>query len=204
MVQTIQADKLQLHDLKSKFGLEYSSDAQLFPEWRNNLPELTEQETSNLDDVKVEFRHLLEYGMLEPIVKMVVLSPLLKMAGFFRPPFNMTAEKSVEVFEEDDLSIRGRLDLLVFQPDFWILVVEAKGLAYSIEKGLPQLLGYMLGSPHPEKPLLGLITNGATFKFIKLIREDPPIYCESIPFSLDRGDDLYTVLRILKKIGQII
>lgn len=116
----------------------------------------------------------------------------------------MTAEKSVEVFEEDDLSIRGRLDLLVFQPDFWILVVEAKGLAYSIEKGLPQLLGYMLGSPHPEKPLLGLITNGATFKFIKLIREDPPIYCESIPFSLDRGDDLYTVLRILKKIGQII
>lgn len=201
MTQTIPADQLQLHNLKSDFGLEYSSDPTLFPEWREDLPELTQQEQLNLDEVKIEFRHLLQYGILEPIVKMVVLSPLLKMAGFFRSPFNLVAEKSIVVSEADDLSIRGRLDLLVFQPDVWILVVEAKGLAYSVEKGLPQLLGYMLGNPHPEKPLLGLITNGATFKFVKLIHQDHPIYCESIPFALDRGDDIYTVLRILKKIG---
>jgi hypothetical protein len=203
MTQTIQADKLQLHDLRSNFGLEYSNDLDLFPEWRDNLPELTEQEKLNLEEVKLEFRHLLEYGMLEPIVKMVVLSPLLKMAGFFRPPFNLTAEKGVSIFEEDDFSIRGRLDLLVFNPEFWILVVEAKGLTYSVERGLPQLLGYMLGSPHPEKPVLGLISNGATFKFIKLIQQDHPIYCESFLFALDSRDDLYTVLRILKKIAQI-
>ncbi|MDJ0729279.1 MAG: restriction endonuclease subunit R [Crocosphaera sp.] len=204
MVQTIQAEQLQLHDLKSKFGLEYRDSPDLFTEWRDNLPELREQEKLNLDEVKLEFRHLLEYGMSEPIVKMVVLSPLLKMAGFFRPPFNITAEKSVEVSEEDDLLIRGRLDLLVFQPEFWILVVEAKGLAYSIEKGLAQLLAYMLGSPNHHKPVFGLISNGANFKFLKLIREDQPIYCESISFSLDRGDDLYLVLRILKKMAQIV
>ncbi|MGK7933213.1 MAG: restriction endonuclease subunit R [Microcystaceae cyanobacterium] len=186
MVQSIPAEQLQLHDLKSGFGLEYSSDPDLFTEWREHLPELTQQEQLNLDEVKIEFRHLLEYGILEPIVKMVVLSPLLKMAGFFRPPFNLVAEKSIEVSEEEDISIRGRLDLLVFQPDFWLLVVEAKGLAYSIEKGLPQLLGYMLGTPYPDKPILGLITNGASFKFVKLIRQNHPIYCESFLFALDK------------------
>lgn len=204
MVKTIKAEKLQLHDLKSKFALEYSRNPHLFPEWRENLPELNEQEKANLDEVKLEFRHLLEYGMLEPIVKMVVLSPLLKMAGFFRPPFNLIAEKSVELFDEDDLSISGRLDLLVFKPDFWILVVETKGLAYSIERGLPQLLGYMLSSPNSDKPVFGLITNGATFKFIKLIRQEHPIYCESFLFALDSRDDLYLVLRILKRIAQIV
>ncbi|MDJ0582675.1 restriction endonuclease subunit R [Crocosphaera sp.] len=204
MVQTIQAEQLQLHDLKSKFGLEYRDSPDLFSEWRDNLPELKEQEKANLDEVKLEFRHLLEYGMAETIVKMVIISPLLKMAGFFLPPFNITAEKTVEISEQDDLSIRGRLDLLVFQPEFWILVVETKGLAYSIEKGLPQLLGYMLGSPNHHKPVFGLISNGANFKFLKLIREDHPIYCESISFSLDRGDDLELVLRILKKIAKIV
>lgn len=204
MVKTIKAEKLQLHDLKSKFALEYSNDPDLFTEWHDNLPELNEQEKANLDEVKLEFRHLLEYGMLEPIVKMVVLSPLLKMAGFFRPPFNLIAEKSVELFDEDDLSMSGRLDLLVFKPDFWILVVETKGLVYSIERGLPQLLGYMLSSPNSDKPVFGLITNGATFKFIKLIRQEHPIYCESFLFALDSRDDLYMVLRILKRIGQIV
>jgi hypothetical protein len=78
MVETIPADQLQLRDLKSGFGLEYSSDPNLFTEWRDNLPELSQQEQLNLDEVKIEFRHLLEYGILEPVVKMVVLSPLLK------------------------------------------------------------------------------------------------------------------------------
>ncbi len=62
----------------------------------------------------------------------------------------------------------------------------------------------MLGSPNHNKPVFGLISNGANFKFLKLIREDHPIYSESISFSWDREDDLYTVLRILKKMAQIV
>ena len=35
--------------------------------------------------------------MVEPIVKMVVLSPLLRIADFYRPPFYILAESDAEV-----------------------------------------------------------------------------------------------------------
>ena len=203
MVQTIQAEKLIMYDVEAQFGLQFTDDAQFFPEWQHNLPELTEIEKQALDEVRTEFRHLSKYEIQEPIIKMVVLSPLLKIAGFFLPPFNLTAEKSVEVVSVDEETIvRGRLDLLVFVPDFWILVIEAKRLRYSLEVGMPQLLTYMLAHPKDDKPLFGFITNGPTFKFVKLIKQEQPIYSESFGFFIDREDDLYTVVRILKNLGQ--
>jgi uncharacterized protein YbaR (Trm112 family) len=136
---------------------------------------------------------------------MVILSPLLKMAGFFQPPFNLAAEKSVEIVSEDGGTIiKGRLDLLVFVPDFWVLVVESKGLQYSIEVGIPQLLSYMMAHPSKGKPTFGFITNGSTFRFLKLIEQERPRYGQSFLFSLDSRDDLYTVARILKHLAVIL
>jgi hypothetical protein len=39
-----------------------------------------------LDRVKTELLYLNKYPMLEDLVKMVVLSPLLSLAGFYKPP----------------------------------------------------------------------------------------------------------------------
>jgi len=204
MIQTIPAQTIELHDLIENFGLQRSEDEQFFREWQDNLPELTDLEKQALDDVKRDYFHLAEYPMLEPIVKMVVLSPLLKLAGFYRPPFYLAAEKEVRIsFEDEGIAITGRLDILVFTPEFWILVVESKRAKLSLETGIPQALAYMLGNPNPEKPAFGFVTNGSEFRFLKLTREGTTKYATSHLFSLDRGDDIYTVLRVLKRFAQL-
>jgi len=194
-----------LNDLVEEFGLEFIDDKQCFREWQDNLPELTDSEKQTLDGVKANFRHLSRYLIVEAVVKLVVLSPLLNMAGFYSPPFYLTAEKEVKIeSEEDGVIVTGRLDLLVFTPQFWLLLIETKGAKYSLEEGIPQALAYMLSNPRPEKPALGFVTNGLDFVFLKLMQDETPKYAESERFSLYSQNGLYTVLSILKRIAQLL
>jgi hypothetical protein len=63
----------------------------------------------------------------------------------------------------------------------------------------------MLNNPNPESPIFALLSNGDHFIFIKLIQQDTPIYALSEEFSLlRRENELYKVLSILKKLGQLI
>jgi len=205
MVQTIQAKDITLAQLTQSFGLKRTDETQFFREWQDNLPELTDSEKQVLDEVKADYIHLSQYTLLEPLVKMVVLSPLLKLAGFYRPPFYLSAEKEVKIVSEDEGTIiAGRIDVLVFQPEFWVTVIEAKQAAYSIEAAVPQALGYMLGNPGSEKPALGFVTNGSTFQFLKLAKRDTPKYARSDLFSLYSSDGLYSVVRVLKRIAQLV
>ena len=205
MVQTIQAKDITLAQLTQSFGLNRSDEPQFFREWEDNLPEITDSEKQVLDEVKADYIHLSQYTLLEPLVKMVVLSPLLKLAGFYRPPFYLSAEKEVKIVSEDEGTIiAGRIDVLVFQPEFWVTVIEAKQAAYSVEAAVPQALAYMLGNPDSEKPALGFVTNGSTFQFLKLAKQDTPKYARSDLFSLYSSDGLYSVVRVLKRIAQLV
>ncbi|NEO34917.1 MAG: restriction endonuclease subunit R [Moorea sp. SIOASIH] len=206
MVETIVAQDISLPQLKDKFGLEANTDEQLFPEWQEDLPELNELEKQWLDRVKDDYLHLSQYPMVEPIVKMVVLSPLLRVADFYRPPFYILAEKDVQISSEDhETIVRGRIDILICQPQFWIVVIEAKRAEYSLKVGIPQALAYMLANPELQKPAFGFVTNGGEFIFIKLIRQDKLQYAFSNQFSvLNRGNDLYTVARVLKHLGHLV
>ncbi|NEQ68827.1 MAG: restriction endonuclease subunit R [Symploca sp. SIO2D2] len=205
MVETIQAQNVELYQLKTKFGLQRTDDDLFFREWQEGLPQLSDGEKQALDEVKRDYLHLSAYTILEPIVKMVVLSPLLKLAGFYRPPFYLSAEKEVQITSEDQGTIvRGRLDLLVFTPDFWIMAIESKRAKYSLDPGIPQTLAYMLANPNTAKPAFGLVTNGNEFRFLKLRQQDRPIYSQSYLFALDRQDDIYVVLQILKHLAQVV
>ena len=205
MVQTLSAQKVTLFDLSQTFGLERTIDAKFFPEWQETLPELSDFEKQMLDEVKGDYLHVSKYPLLEPIVKMVVLAPLLKLAGFYRAPFYVTAEKEVTLTSEDeDTVIQGKVDLLVFHPDFWITLIEAKRAAYSLEAAMPQALAYMLSASVAETPSFGLVTNGGEFRFIKLVRSPTPQYALSDLFSLDSRDDIDTILEILKHLGQLV
>lgn len=97
MVQTIQAKDLTLHDVKEKFGLKQAEDEQFFLEWKDESPEISDLEERSLDRIKVDYLYLSEYPMPESLIKMVVLSPLLALAGFYRPPFRVAAEVSVYI-----------------------------------------------------------------------------------------------------------
>mgnify|MGYP000232800146 CR=1 FL=1 len=205
MVQTIAAPNINLYDLKTKFGLQRVDDDQFFREWVDNLPQLTDLEKQQLDKVKASYFNLAERPMLETTVKMVVLSPLLDMANFYLSPFSIVAEEEVQISAEDDGTIvRGRIDVLVIQNQLWILVIESKRPSFSLEEGLPQALAYMLANPNIDRPTFALVTNGSNFIFIKLSKQAIPQYATSYEFTLRRGDDLYIVLRILKRLAQLL
>ncbi len=205
MVQIIQAEKVTLYDLENKFKLRLATDEQFFQEWKGDLPEITDSDKQKLERVKASYFNLAKRPMLEEMVKMVVLSPLLDLAGFYLPPFYSTSEESVEIIEEDEgVVIRGKIDVLVLQDQFWVIVIESKRAKFSLEPGIPQALAYMLANPNPEKPLFGLVTNGSNFIFLKLVKQEVPYYALSDEFTLRRGNDLYTVLGILKHLGEVL
>ncbi len=87
MVQFIQGREITLAQLIDQFGLQRADNEQFFLEWQQDLPELSDLEKQSLNEVKAEYLHLSRYQILEPVVKMVVLSPLLRLAGFYQPPF---------------------------------------------------------------------------------------------------------------------
>ncbi|MEJ1932379.1 restriction endonuclease subunit R, partial [Nostoc sp. NIES-2111] len=64
---------------------------------------------------------------------------------------------------------------------------------------------YMLASPHKEKPVFGLLTNGSHFLFLKLTKIDIPMYDVSDEFTLlKRKNELYEVIAILKNLSQVL
>ncbi|MUG93791.1 restriction endonuclease subunit R [Scytonema sp. UIC 10036] len=205
MVQIIQGKEVTLVDLVEKFNLQRSQDKQFFREWQDNLPELSEADKQTLIEVKAEYLHLSQYTILEPVVKMVVLSPLLRLAGFYNPPFYIASEREVEISSEDEETIiRGRIDILVFQPPFWVLVIEAKRAEYSLVPAIPQALAYMLTNLTSERPAFGFVTNGSEFRFIKLVQAQTPQYALSDLFALDSRDDIDNVVKILKRLAQLV
>jgi len=206
MAQTIQAQDVTLNDLRTKFKLQYIETDQFFREWQDNIPEVSESEKQSLDRIKSNYLNLIEYPpMLENTVKMVVLSPLLDLAGFYQRPFRISTEKQLEILSEDEGTIvKGKIDVLVLQEQFWILVIEAKKAQFSLETGIPQALAYMMDNPNREQPTFGLVTNGSNFIFIKLTKQDTPLYSVSDEFTLRRKNDLYSVLSVLKRLGNDI
>ncbi|MEY3402959.1 MAG: restriction endonuclease subunit R [Anabaena sp. CRKS33] len=207
MVQFIQARNIGIAYLEARFSLEQSNNAAFFPEWWENLPEISDLEKQYLDKVKLHFLRLVKYPPLsEETVKLVVLSPLLSLAGFYDEPFFIRSESSIEIsVENEDEVIRGKIDVLVIQQQLWLLVIESKRTAFSLLEAIPQALTYMLANPHPTKPLFGLVMNGSDFIFIKFSQINQAQYALSDQFTLlKRENELYQVFQILKKLGQIL
>ncbi|MDX2254177.1 MAG: type I restriction enzyme HsdR N-terminal domain-containing protein [Pseudanabaenaceae cyanobacterium bins.39] len=205
MLRTIVAKSLA--GLEARVGLYQSQDEQFFGEWTTNLPLLTETEQAELDVMRRRLAYHRSHGdLLEGAVTLLVASPLLDIAGFYDPPFRMQSETAIElVIDDGEEVLRGRIDLLIMQKQFWVLVVESKKTSISVRSALPQALAYMMASSHAHQSLFGMISNGDDVLFIKLVRQPTPQY------GLSRSFSLYTVpseaqqtLQILKRIGQLI
>ena len=208
IMQIIQATNLTLRDLKTKYSLQEMPGKQFFREWVDNLPELTDLEKQLLDRVKVNYLHLAERPMLENTIKMVVLSPLLDLAGFYQAPFDIDSEYEVSVpisAENEGVIVKGRIDVLALKGQLWILVIESKRTRFAVMEAIPQALAYMMASPNVDVPTFGLAINGSDCIFLKLTKQQTPQYALSRLFSiLNPGNDLYNVLSILKQIGTLI
>ena len=204
MVQTLLAEKVTLRDLIQLYGIQRVEDDHFFEEWQEDLPELTVLEQQLLDRVKAGYLNLRnDPPLLENAVNVAVLSPLLFIGNFYLAPFQLQLEQSVEIATEDaETVIKGRLDFLLLKQGLWIAVIESKQAAYSVEAGLDQILAYMLANPQRDRATFGLITSGGSFMFVKLLPGTPPSYATSNIFDIrNRGNELYRVLRILKRLS---
>ncbi|MEL6246850.1 MAG: type I restriction enzyme HsdR N-terminal domain-containing protein [Cyanobacteria bacterium J06648_16] len=207
MIQTIAARDVTLRELKRLFGLQMTQSASFFTEWSISHASLTDTEQQTLDRVKANFADVLaDPPALENTVKLVVLASLLDLAGFYRRPSQLKTETSIEIESEDDgVTIRGRIDILVLKQRLWLLVIESKRSDFAVTRAIPQALAYMLSNANGEQPTFGMITNGSEFLFLKAIQSPEAEYANSRLFSLvNPGNDLYEVLQVLKAVGKVI
>jgi len=204
MSQAIAAKDVTLKELKQNFGIQMSQSPAFFTEWLEAFTLLSEEERHLLDRVKANFQELMEEPpMLENTVKMVVLAPLLDLAGFYHKPFRIETETSVALEMKDEGAIiRGRIDVLVVKNQLWLLVIESKRSDFAVTRAIPQALAYMLSNSEVVQPTFGMITNGNEFLFLKTSQND---YANSRLFSLvNPNNELYEVLQILKNLGSKI
>ncbi len=206
MTQTLPIERTlkTFSQLQTQFNFQRSTDDQFFPEWLNLDNSLTASEQQILDGIQQKYFYQLSDGQLgEETIKLIVLSPLLDLAGFFAPPFRFTTEATVQITaEQDEIIYWGRIDALVLLESLWVVVIESKETSFSLEMALPQTLAYMLAHPHCQRPVFGMVTNGGNFIFVKLQYQEFPQYELSNVFSLlPRRNQLYEVLEILKELG---
>ncbi len=196
-----------LKDLQTRCNLTQADSDRFFYEWIDELPELNQQEQAGIARIKQRYDyHRVDGLLLEGTINLLVVSPLLELAGFLDPPYRIRSPYGVALeLEDPDETIRGFIDTLVVQEKLWILVVESKRTSIPVAAALPQLLAYMLTNPQSDKPVFGMATNGDEFVFLKLTLTDTPQYDVSRTFSLfPRRHELAEVLRILKRMGQAV
>jgi predicted type IV restriction endonuclease len=204
------ASSLTLRDLRQTFGLSLNSSDRFFDEWLNNVPTLTEAELQGLDRLSRNYTYLSqEEPPLEEIVKLVVISPLLDLAGFYQFPFLVKTEvsTSIEVADEANaIAVQGRIDILVIQNSFWILVIESKPARLDVTAGIPQALTYLLSAPNLQSSCYGMVTNGREVLFLKCDRhQGSPKYTRSHTYRLlENTTERIQVLQALKQIGAYI
>ncbi|GJD17286.1 type I restriction enzyme R protein N terminus [Rivularia sp. IAM M-261] len=206
MLQTKQARDIDLRYLINNYGIQLVLDDKFFHEWKDDLPEITELDKQLLDKVKAGYFNLLNYPpVLESVVRIAIVDPILFIGDFFLTPFYIKAEEQIDITDEDEgVIIKGKIDTLVLKDQLWAMIIESKQAEFSIEKGLAQLLAYMLGNPHSDKPSFGMITTGGSFIFIKLVKGEVIQYGTSKIFEVrNPGNELYDVLRTLKHLTQI-
>ena len=196
-----------LAEVEARFDLHRNQEATFFEEWQSLLLSLTDEEDSSLDLLYHRLQyHRADGELLEGAVTLLVVAPLLELAGFYDPPYKLKSEASVEISVDDgEETLRGRIDALILQGQLWALVVEAKKTTIPLRSALPQLLTYLMASPQPAESLFGLITNGDEVLFVKVSQSSSVQYDISRVFSLYTvRSELTQVLQILKNIGQVI
>lgn len=205
-VLTISKDITTLAQVQQKLGLVLSKDLHFFDEWLGELPDLSEAEQVRLEQVRQNYLYQVSRGLLlEETIKLVVLSPLLELAGFCQAPSQFRAEVTVEVeaLGEEDEILRGRIDALVLVERLWIVLIESKKTTFDVEVALPQALAYMGATPDRSLPLYGLVTNESSYLFVKTLGGQygvSDVFTARSPYR----NSLPEVLRVLKYLGQLI
>jgi len=209
---TLIAKKLTLKQVHELLHFEEHFDGSFTP-WLFLEP-LTEFEQQELVQIRNDFRsYLIEGKVLEGQIKLLVIAPLLRLAGFYRSPIKISLEQDIDdiVIEDEDTEIKGRFDILAVNKEqptaidvaFWVLVIESKNSSINAFEGLPQLLTYAHESLEHQKIVWGLTTNGMQYQFV-LIRQGNPLTYQQMPLlNLMDSESAIELLQVLKAICKL-
>jgi len=125
-----------LAEVRARFAVELASNESFFTEWHEDLPDLTETEKERCDRIKHQYLyHRDNENIAEGLINQIAIAPLLEMAKFYDPPFDICAEYPIEIerieFDEENENLetletiyKGRIDTLVIHKKLWVLVIE--------------------------------------------------------------------------------
>lgn len=192
-------------DLQTGFKIKQSQDPEFFSELDENFKELTLEEKTGIGKIKKRFDYHRRDGfLLEGTVNLLVVSPLLELAGLLDEPYQIRSPFGVEIEINDTVeTLKGFIDTLVVNDSLWVLSLESKRSAIPVGVALPQLFAYMLAQPRQGNLAFGVATNGDDFVFLKLdFGTEQPFYDFSRTYSLlPTKHELGQVLKILKKLA---
>ncbi len=195
-------------DLRRNFNLEQSSYPAFLSELTEKLQELSPEEKAGVGKIKKRFDYHREDGfLLEGTVNLLVVSPLLELAGFLDEPYQIRSPFGIEIVINDTVeTLKGFIDTLVVNDNLWVLSLESKRSAIPVGVALPQLFAYMLAQPRQNNLTFGLATNGDEFIFLKLdfSMEQPPYGFSRAYSLLPVNHELDIVLKILKRLGNSV
>ncbi|QDL11592.1 restriction endonuclease subunit R [Brasilonema octagenarum UFV-E1] len=207
---TVEPSSLSLNDVHRLLKLQ-EEPIGLFTDFLT-LDPLTDFEPQDLLKIRNDLRRYLAAGKIsEGLVKFLTLAPLMRAAGFYDIPIRLTMEDVIAIaIEDEDTSIRGRMDILAVNnaqaltaPPFWILVIETKNSSVDVFEGLPQLLTYAFKSLEQQTSVWGLVTNGRNYLFVYLRQGNPPVYQLMPEVSLINTDESIQLLQVMKAICQL-
>ena len=203
---TLQAKNLTLNEVHQLLDLQPSVQRVRFTDVLN-LPDLTEWEMAKMAQIRIDFQAYWQAGkVLEGQVQLLVLAPLLRLAGYYRSPIQLSLEQAIAeiMLDDEDTKITGRLDLLAARRDavtpLWVLFVESKNSQVDALNGLPQLLTYASQSLTSQESVWGLATNGFSCYFVRLISGETLSYQLLPELNLLDSDRALVLLQVLKGI----
>jgi hypothetical protein len=209
---TLNAKNLTLNEVHQLLKLQKLPNGLFTP--LLSLQPLTEFEQQELTQIRSDFdSYLTEGRVFEGLVKALTTFPLLRLAGFYRPPIKINLEQDITdiVIEDKDTTITGRLDILAVNKtqgtttdtSFWVLVIESKNSSIAPSAGLPQLLAYACRSLERQNSVWGLVTNGELYQFVYIQQGNPPTYQQMPILSLMDPEPSIQLLQALKAICQL-
>lgn len=179
-----------------------------------SLEPLTEFEQQELAQIRNDFRYYLSASKVaEGLIKALTTFPLLRLAGFYRYPIQISIEESIAdiSIEDEDTIITGRFDVLAVNKSneknastpFWILVIKSKNSGVEVRQGLPQMLTYAYKSLELQSSVWGLATNGLQYLFAYLKQGNPPTYQLMPELHLMESERSIGLLQVLKAICKL-
>jgi hypothetical protein len=207
----LNAEKLTLGDVHRLFGLQRLPVGTVDAVF--TLEPLSDFEHQELNQIATDFeQYLVNAKVSEGLVKALTIFPLLRLAGYYQFPTELSLEEGIGriTVEDEETDVTGRLDILAMtrssgEYPFWLLIIESKNSVIDISAGLPQLLTYAFRSLERQKFVWGLVTNGLNYQFVVLRQGTPPTY-QSMPLlplmESNRAIEMLQVLKAIRKLQQ--